>query len=715
MLAAMIRDLVGHSSRLLLASIPLGAVGVIGAVVALSGCGDGGSKPTSKSPKGASSSRSNDKGPSIGDIAASQGGIAALGGGGNREEGTGVESAMTGPLRAEEVDKKKPVKLDGVLKEWHKRSAATETVSGSVDGIAFEVAMLYDDTKIYIAGEIQDPKLARSSKHGGEEDHVSMTIAFPAGRGALKAYEIGLWPGKPGDSAGAVKWLAGPTKGQDVAGARLVEADEKRGCTFEAAIPWSSFAEAHTMRVGLRGAFRYHDGNGSSIRGVLGTGHGSVDKPGDLPPLPTAAEDAVVEGLLQPKNLAGDKPKIDVYADLAGDERKERVSVFGRFFTICGPGYRGGHQFFWREVSGDIVSIETRELTGRGKEDLVVRRRVIQSTAIHEIVEVWSLVPNDEPSTVFAHQIAIVSSDGKKKITNALRVSAKEIEVELEPAVGWDAASFKETVAGDIEPILVPWGTVKSQTFKFEKNKFAKANEVSQAGQTSATKPEGTSSSLPRDVPTPNVQKGSDAGKQVLEAYFKDQNVPAGTKPRFDLDVHVDGDTKAERVLLVGRDVVVLGPSFKGGTGYARLSLTQFADEKDVTELTARDVTGDGAAEIIVRGVRHVTGTSGDKVDVDAMFIYQVKSGGMARVFGVETGREMDGKRVQGQVQFVPAKSGKGFDIDVRPGVAKGWTAETYPWPQDKPATGSVEPLLLPWGKIPSVKYTFNGTAYAPP
>jgi hypothetical protein len=199
-----------------------------------------------------------------------------------------------------------------------------------------------------------------------------------------------------------------------------------------------------------------------------------------------------------------------------------------------------------------------------------------------------------------------------------------------------------------------------------------------------------------------------------MNAYYKDQSVPPGTKPRFDIEVHVDGDGRPERVALVGRDIVVLGPGFKNGNGYARMSLTQFADDKDVSELTARDVTGDGAAELVVRGVRHVTTPAGDKVGIEALFIYQVKGGAVARVFSVETGREQSGKRIQGLVQFVPSKSGKGFEVDVRPGVARGWTEKTYPWPQDKPG-GSIEPLLLPWGGVPSLRYTWNGTQFATP
>jgi hypothetical protein len=64
-------------------------------------------------------------------------------------------------------------------------------------------------------------------------------------------------------------------------------------------------------------------------------------------------------------------------------------------------------------------------------------------------------------------------------------------------------------------------------------------------------------------------------------------------------------------------------------------------------------------------------------------------------------------------VQFVPAKSGKGFDIDARPGLARGWTEKTFPWRQEQPGAGQVEPLLLPWGGISSVRYTYNGSEYA--
>ena len=78
-------------------------------------------KPDPKTAGG--QTKDNEAHESIADIASAQGGLASLGGAGNRETSTGTESAMTGPLRAEYIEKRNPVKLDGVLKEGEFQAA----------------------------------------------------------------------------------------------------------------------------------------------------------------------------------------------------------------------------------------------------------------------------------------------------------------------------------------------------------------------------------------------------------------------------------------------------------------------------------------------------------------------------------------------------------------------------------------------------------------
>jgi hypothetical protein len=304
--------------------------------------------------------------------------------------------------------------------------------------------------------------------------------------------------------------------------------------------------------------------------------------------------------------------------------------------------------------------------------------------------------------------------------------------VTVEPPSGWDAASYGEPIATDVEPILLPWGAVRSQVFRFDGSRFSKAKEVMQKESAAPVarparepgSPDDTSHPAmihPPEPPTPKVTRGSEAppsSAQVLDQYRRDRAVASGTTLKVDLQVQVTGDPRPERVVLIGRDIVVLGPGIKDGTGYNFTTLQQFADPSDIRDLSARDLTGDGAADLVVRGVRHLTATDGNtphgaaRVDVEVMFVYEVKDDAITRVFGIETAREHKGKRVQGMVQFIPAPGGKAFDILSAPGRATGWNAKTYPWAQDRPGDGSLEPLLLPWGGIGSVRYTWNGSQF---
>jgi hypothetical protein len=200
------------------------------------------------------------------------------------------------------------------------------------------------------------------------------------------------------------------------------------------------------------------------------------------------------------------------------------------------------------------------------------------------------------------------------------------------------------------------------------------------------------------------VKKATDLGGQIFAQYKKDQGVPASLAPKVELEVQLAEDPRPEKVVLIGRDIVVWGPGFRNGSAYAFLTLAQFTSPDDIEGMTARDLTGDGNAELVVRGKREVQGP--EPVTIEAMFVYELREGRLVRTFAIETAREQGGKRVQGLVQFVPAKGGKAFEIDARPGVAKGWTEKTYPWPQEPPG-GAVEPLQLPWGGSKGVRYAY--------
>ncbi len=402
---------------------------------------------------------------------------------------------------------------------------------------------------------------------------------------------------------------------------------------------------------------------------------------------------------------------------------KERIAVWGSYLTLCGPGYRGGKEYFFRDLGGELVRLEARDVTGRGKDDLVVRRRLTVEGSTRDWFEVLSVLKGDEPSTTFAHEI-VVAKDGKR-VSNALHLGAKQIDVSVEPASGWDVSTYREPPVDGVEPILLPWGPTRAQTYRFDGALFTKSHEDRQTpapGSPPPGSPGGIAPSLPfRSEPAtppvvatlPLTVRTGDLAAQVFAQYRRDQGVSPDVRPKVDVQVDVDGDGRPERVVLIGRDIVVSGPGFKGGNQYAFLTLSQFDSGSDVHDMSARDLTGDGAADLVVRGTRHVTVAGfGLPLELDATFVYQVKAGAIVRIFAIETGRTQSGRRAQGQVQFVPAKDGRGFEIDVRPGRVTGWTSKTYPWAQDQPGSGVLEPLLLPWGGIPALRYGWNGSAF---
>jgi hypothetical protein len=615
-------------------------------------------------------------------------------------EGGGAAPEVTADgLRLEGLDPDKKIKLDGVIDEWPALAKASVITGSTRSGL--KIGLQYDGSKLYVGADVTDASFSAG------RDHVSLVLAVPTPGGTYATYDIGLYAGKPGDTEGTVRY---GRKGS-IPGAKIVEAPEANGYSFEAVIPWGALPELRVTKVGIHGVATYVDGDGT-----IATGPGDAAHPRDMPWLPSEPELSMIEQLLQPKGLTKRAPDVELVADLTGDGTRERVAVWDNDLTICGTAFLGGTGYFFRELAGQLVKLEARDVAGRRGADLVVRRKQSVGDAEREYIEVLSaLSATGEPTVTFAHEIAIRQSD--KRIDNSVHLGRGQIDVAIEPTTTWDALTYREPIASDVEPILFPWGGIKAQTYKWDGSRFSKAKEITKPDQTPAGAPvAGQSGSgaadrappRPAEPPTPKVTRGGDMSAQLLELYRKDRG--NGAAPKADLKVQVSGDGQPERVLLVGRDIVVFGPGFKGGTSYAYITLQQFSDAADISDLSARDVTGDGAADLVVRGTRHVSSDQGT-VDVDTLFIYSVTNDSITRIFGIETGREQSGKRVQGMVQFIPGVSGKTFDILAGPGRATGWTEKTYPWSQDQPG-GQIEPLILPWSGISSARYTWNGSSF---
>jgi Ca2+-transporting ATPase len=615
------------------------------------------------------------------------------------------------------------IKIDGITREWSTgMTQLGKTILGSPGpDLGMRGAFAYDETNLYVAAEFKDPRLVRVSC-SELEDHASLLIAFPTTGGNYVLHEVELFPGDPGKAPGCVKM-----KGRGaLPGAKIVEAPKGVPSlySFEAAIPWSSFPEAARTRVGLRAALRYYDGDGRAVQAVLGT---STDvAPADLPRFAIDAEQSLEDGLLREKRITS-PPFRDRVADVAGDGMLERVAVYDRYMVILGPHFRGGREYYFADLGVDVAAgqmpmFEVRDLNGDGKAEIVMRKRAGSAGEWRETLVVLGMAKGEAPAVLFQHETGLHAGGGT--VTDDVRFGAEggkpTIEITAGNAVGYSAASYREPVETSMEPLLLPWGPVKAQTFQWTGTGFAKVREEKRA-RGAAAPAMAAETELAPAAPVQTVRSHpplpEEMQEQVYALYKRERRVPAGDKPRFDVVADLAEDARGERLLLQDRDLVIFGKGYRGGAGYAFVTLDQFADPADIADVSARDITGDGKAEILVRGVVRVSPSKelklgkGAVVEREVVLVYGVSPQGISRVFGAETGRALGNRRVAGTLAFVP--SGRGMDIELRPGRAFGFTERTYPFGQDRGPSGGLEPLLLPWGGQPAARYHWNGASFA--
>lgn len=611
------------------------------------------------------------------------------------------------------IDLVKPgsIKLNGVLSEW---TGAMTPLNRKVSGnpgsgkdLEVRASLAADDDALYLAADITDDKLVRTASYASSEDHLTLIVAFPSEGAATSytAFELDVFHGDPGNVAGAVL-----LRGAKLAGASVVEApgSSKGSFTVEAKIPWASLPPAARVRVGLRGAIRYHDSDGSP-RGVVGTS--AEPQASKMPRLLIDAERGMEEALAKEKGLQG-APQHEFIVDITGDEQRERVALWDQYVIVLGPHFREGKQFYFNDLSVDksqIPLFEARDLAGTGKAQVIVRKRKGTSTSWRETLEVLAM-ENEAFSPLFRHDVAASTEQGS--ITSNVKLEPKQIEVSLGSGSGLSASNFNLAPDGGVEPLLLPWGTLKSRTYRFDGTRFSKSREETKAAGDDGARntPRPAAQDQPPPPPPPRPPTADEMLDRVLDMYRKDRKVDPKAKPRFDLATDVAEDRQNERILVFGKDLVVFGKGFMGGQGYTALGIS-FASERDVADVTTRDLNGDGKAEILVRGVQRIDAPKDlgkGQIERELMLVYAVQSGKLVRVAAIETGMTFNDKRVSSTIAFLPGS--KGIDLQLGPGHIIGWDQKSFPFRQENAPINGIEPLVLPWS--PSVRLKWGGSGY---
>ena len=614
------------------------------------------------------------------------------------------------------------VRLDGIPSELPGAWSTLGTVlAGKRSGASAQCALAYDDDNLFVAMKVEDSKIVRTASASSNEDHATLHLAFPVGRGQYHTYAVELFPGDPGKLPGVVK-----VGGRTPAGAQLVEAPESGGLTFEAKLPWKMFPEAARTRVGMRAGMEWTDASAPGrVASVTATTRGKEGK--DLPQLLTEPEQAVYDGLVRPQHLSPE-PQRDLVADVAGDALYERVALYDHFLTVVGTHFRGGKEFVVADLqvddAGKVKRLQPADFDGDGHDEIVTVVRIGSADHYREVVEVLRIDTDNSIKPIFLHEVGLAAASGT--VANEVRVARgggrATLTIAQGTADGVDKDTYNEPKPSDMESALLPWDTTGSQTFAWQGGHLVKTSETphtpSEKGTAKRDKHErarhregAESAPAVATPPPPRPPSSDELLDQVYALYRKDRKVKK-SKPRFDFVTDVAGDTTNERVLVHDKDIVCFGKNFREGTSYVYTNVG-VASPDDIIDVTARDLTGDGKAEVIVLGMLHAkAGKDLDDASVDrsVIFVFQIAETMIRRIFAAETGRGLSDKWVLSGVRFLPQETGT--QIDLVPGRSIGFTAKTYPFPDESEPSGGVEPVVLPWTHKRLRSYRFDGDKF---
>lgn len=590
-------------------------------------------------------------------------------------------SAQVG-IRIEELAED-AVRVDGMLRDWR---GMRRIRVGEGDDASLSFALGYDRRGLYFAGTVRDERTIRSARPSRDEDAVVLTLATPAGSG-YRATEIWLYAGEAGRSSGVAATADLRGRPRVAAGADVVEQRSSAGYELEAFIPWRAIDGSERWQEG-RLAVRLNDVDSEARPEVENAPATALVDARHLERLPqiqaSGGESAALQAFLRAQGLSGVTPTHELRGDVCGDRRPERVAQVGSFIVVFGDGYRDGSGFDFLAMpvaaSADIERVALQDLTGDGKSELVVEMRQRDERGSRGL---WQLYTFDGASVrpLFGIETSKETRSGRVESSvrvRAVRRGAPTIEVRAGRADGLDASTLRETAASDAQAILVPWGPVAARTYQWDGARF---HVVSERPNRSYRPPETTTSSS--TTTTATAAPAPPGVRDLLAAVRRERRIPASVRPRFAQDANVAFDAQVEHIEILGDALVVVGPGFREGRGYFYYALPDQAGE--LLDVSTVDLTGDGRAEILIRGRQQV----GD-VARDVLMVHRfVRDGSFPLLLVAEVGRQQERRRIENEVRT------SGSHLEIRPGRSNGWDAASWPW-SDTAAEGQ-EPLLLPW------------------
>jgi hypothetical protein len=298
---------------------------------------------------------------------------------------------------------------------------------------------------------VADDRLVRTKARTADEDHL--VFGFGAER-------LEVWPG----SAAAGAKLAWEWRGKRGPKVAIADSLQKHGWSVELALPLAKVPGFVRGAPGVTVALELHDADMVTehrIRNVVATGDVRL-----------ALEEgaAALKQLLGELKLTRGELTLDTMAEMDGDPGLERVLAGGKYVAVLGNGYI----YLELPVAGprDVLSVAVADLGGAGKSSFVVRTVEHGNGGSREVLSIWDLHAGAFQRT-FAHEIG--KQLGRARLTDTWELVPRgrgkrglDLVIRAGDAGGFSAATWRETPASDMVPILLPWGDKKEEVWHFE-------------------------------------------------------------------------------------------------------------------------------------------------------------------------------------------------------------------------------------------------------
>jgi hypothetical protein len=287
-----------------------------------------------------------------------------------------TSSAVAQPLFVAPV-KPDQIRVDGELGEWRN---ARWGKSGEAGG-ALHYALGYDAQALYIAARVQDDSFVRSGKPSDGEDAIVLALRAPRADRSSQSMELWLFAGIPGKQASTARARSLDDKRGalgTVEGITIIEGplQGEPGYVMEARVPWSSLHGSAELPIG-RGALRLNDVDGKPRRGPVAQT--------DLDALPElrfeGGPNAALAAFVREKGLAPDSARAELFGNVMGDARLERVLVTGTYVLIATaelkPSGASGFRYIDlpAAMGSSVEGAELSDVSGDGMPEIVVTLR----------------------------------------------------------------------------------------------------------------------------------------------------------------------------------------------------------------------------------------------------------------------------------------------------------------------------------------------------